>query len=203
MWTWTLNWGEIRRRILIGTCPMTPADLDRIAAATGVSAVLSLQHAACLDYWRIDHHRLRDHGKSLGLHMLRSPMRDFDIADQRRRLPAAVAALAGLQAQGHRTYVHCTAGLGRAPLTVLSYLVWIEGWSPEEAIGLIHAARPGAVPAWEAHHGCREDLVERYRSRIEERAYALSQARDLGQGDAETDWIQAEREVLRMALLGG
>ena len=98
--------------------------------------------------------------------------------------------------------VHCTAGLGRAPLTVLSHLVWIEGLSPEEAIGLIHRGRPGAVPAWEAHQGCRADLVERYRPRIEECAYQLSQARS-GDGDAQSDWLQAEVEVLRTALLYG
>ncbi len=44
MWTWSLNWGEITPRILIGTCPMTPADLDRIRAGADVSALLSLQH---------------------------------------------------------------------------------------------------------------------------------------------------------------
>ena len=132
--------------------------------------------------------------------MARSPMRDFDIPDQRRNLAQAVRVLVVLQSKGHRTYVHCTAGLGRAPLTVLSYLVWVEGLSPEEAIGLIHRGRPDAVPAWEAHQGCREDLVIRYRPHIEERAYALSRARTADQGDPHEDWRQAEAEVIRTAL---
>jgi hypothetical protein len=84
---------------------------------------------------------------------------------------------------------------------VLSYPVWVEGLSPAEAIGLIHRGRPGAVPAWEAHHGCSEDLVVRYRPHIEERAYALSQARPRGYGDAQQDWRQAESEVIRTVLL--
>jgi len=33
MWTWSLNWGEITPRILVGTCPMTTADLERIGVA--------------------------------------------------------------------------------------------------------------------------------------------------------------------------
>ena len=180
---------------------MAPADLERIGSQTGVSAVLSVQHDSCLAYWDIDYEQMRAHGETLGLHMARSPMRDFDIPDQRRNLPNAVAALARLQARGHRTYVHCTAGLGRAPLTVLSYLVWIEHRSPEEASALVHGGRPGAVPAWEAHRGCRQDLLKLHRSRIEQRAYALSQARSADGGNAETDWLRAESEVIRSVLL--
>ncbi|MEA3274146.1 MAG: dual specificity protein phosphatase family protein [Pseudomonadota bacterium] len=179
---------------------MTPVDLEQIGEAAGVSAVLSVQHDECLAYWGIDYGEMRAQGAKLGLRMARRPMRDFDIADQRRRLPHAVAALADLQAQGHRTYVHCTAGLGRAPLTVLSYLICIEGRSPEEAIGLIHEGRPDAVPAWEAYQGCREDLVGRHRRRIERRAYALSRARAGGPDDPQADWMQAEAEVLRSVL---
>jgi atypical dual specificity phosphatase len=201
MWTWSLNWGEITPRIVVGTCPMTPADLERIGEGAGVSAVLSLQHDECLAYWRIDYREMQAHGSRFGLRMLRSPMRDFDIADQRRRLPHAVAALAQLQTQGHRTYVHCTAGLGRGPLTVLSYLVCVEGRSPAEAIESIRPGSPGAVPAWEAYHGFREDLAGRHRSRIEQRAYALYQSRAGGRGDTQTDWVQAEAEVLRAALV--
>jgi hypothetical protein len=200
MWTWSLNWGEITPRILVGTCPMTTADLDRIGAEAGVSAVLSVQHDDCLAYWDIDYPEMRAHGEDLGLRMARSQMRDFDIPDQRRHLAQAVRVLVDLQSKGHRTYVHCTAGLGRAPLTVLSYLIWVEGLSPEEAIGLIHRGRPDAVPAWEAHHGCRQDLVGRYRPHIEERAYVLSQSRPTEHGDAQQDWRRAEAEVIRSAL---
>lgn len=143
---------------------------------------------------------MRTHGEKLGFRMARSPMRDFDIPDQRRNLPQAVRVLVDLQSRGHRTHVHCTAGLGRAPLTVLSYLIWVEGLSPDQAIGLIHRGRPGAVPAWEAHHGCRQDLVIRYRPHIEERAYVLSQSRPPEHGDAQQDWRRAEAEVFRSAL---
>lgn len=180
---------------------MVPADLDRIGAEAGVSAILSVQHDDCLAYWDIDYPGMRTHGERLGLRMKRSAMRDFDIPDQRQNLAQAVRALANLQIKRHRTYVHCTAGLGRAPLTVLSYLVWVEGLLPDEAIGLIHRGRPGAVPAWEAHHGCWKDLVERYRARIEDRAYALWQARCSGQGDAQSDWLRAEVEIVRSVLV--
>lgn len=199
-WIWSLNWGEVTPKILVGSCPMTPMDLERISRSAGVSAVLSLQHDGCLAYWGIDYRQMVSRAERLGLVMARSPMRDFDIVDQRRNLPRAVATLFGLQNRGHLTYVHCTAGLGRAPLTVLSYLVWIEGLSPEDAIQLIRRGRPGAVPAWEAHHGSREDLVERHRVEIERRAYERFNTRRPWQDEAKSDWLHAEAEVIYSVL---
>ena len=49
----------------------------------------------------------------------------------------------------------------RGPLTIA------QAWLPTEAIQLMHQGRPNAVPAWEAHRGCREDLIDRLSSRIE------------------------------------
>lgn len=200
MWKWSLNWGEVTPGILIGSCPMTPDDLEKIVRGARVSAVLSLQHDECLAWWKIDYGQMRRAGERLDLTMVRFPVRDFDIADMRARLPGAVAELAVLRARGQRVYVHCTAGLGRGPLTVLAYLHLIEGYSTEAAIRLVHAARPGAVPAWEAFHGCCADLVRHHRDRIARRAYELYQ-----QGvhqDANADWEQAQAETVRSVLLG-
>jgi atypical dual specificity phosphatase len=200
MWSWSLNCGEVTPDIVIGTCPITLADLDCIIRKTRVSALLSLQHDDCLAYWHIDYAQLSAAGARAGVVMARVPVRDFDIAEMRQRLPQAVTELATLRGNGHRVYVHCTAGLGRSPLTVLAYLSLVEGYSPEMAIGLIHAARPGAVPAWEAFHGCCEDLETRHREAIETRAYQLYQQGIYG--DANADWRQARAEVLRSALSG-
>jgi hypothetical protein len=173
--------------------------LLRLRERTGLSAVLSLQHEQCLAQWDIDYGALERYGTHLGLQMVRCPMRDFDSLDQRRRLPAAVAALARLCADGQRVYVHCTAGLGRSPLTLLGYLTLVEGRTPQEAIALIERVRPGAVPSWEAYYGCRQDLVERCRPLIAARAYAIFQVQM--NPNAEADWLQAETEVLRELLL--
>jgi hypothetical protein len=198
VWTWSLDWGEVSPHIVVGSCPMSAADLGRIRDGAGVSALLSLQHDDCLAYWDIDYAAMQRHGARLGLVLSRCPVRDFDIPNQRERLPHAVAALARLRSAGHRTYVHCTAGLGRSPLAVLGYLTWMEALSPETAIDLIHAARPGAVPAWEAWHGCREDLVTRHHSRIEQRAYELHETDR--RRTALENWTAAEAEVLRAVL---
>ena len=135
--------------------------------------MLSLQHDDCHAYWKIDYQEIQRAGARLGLAMDRCPIRDFDIEDMCRQLPRAIAQLASLQRDGHRTYVHCTAGLGRAPLTVLGYLTLVKGQDPEHAIQLILKGRPGAVPAWEAYHGCCQDLVTSHREAIERRVYEL------------------------------
>jgi atypical dual specificity phosphatase len=199
MWTWSLNWGEISPTIVVGTCPMTPHDLERIRDEAGVSAVLSLQHDDCQAYWSIDFAKMAMAASRLGLVFGRHSIRDLDVEDMRRQLPAAVALLAKLQAAGHRTYVHCTAGLGRAPLIVLGFLILVQGWDPEDAIQLILQGRPGAVPAWEALHGCVEDLAARHRRAIERRAYELYESGV--HGNANADWLAAQAEVLCAALL--
>jgi len=200
MWKWSLNWDQITPSIILGTCPMACEDLARIKAGTDVSAVLSLQHDNCLAYWKIDYPKIQRTGTELGLFMERCPIRDFDIADMRKRLSDAIAILHHILSAGHKAYVHCTAGLGRSPLVTLGYLTFIENFSPDDAIKLISAARPGVVPSWEAYYGCHHDLVARYRPAIEQRAYELYQ-RDI-HGDAEADWRLAQSEIIRAELTG-
>ena len=197
-WRWTLNWNPIREGITIGSCPMGPDDIETITAQTSASALLSVQHDECLRHWGIDYERHVAHGGQLGLAMARAPMRDFDPPDQRRNLPTAVRALGELLNAGHRVYVHCTAGLNRAPLTVLGYLTFVEGQSADDAAAVIRNGRRDAAPSWEAYWACRQDLVEQHRSRIERRAWQLHT--ENGKADAMSNWCQAEREIVRDAI---
>jgi len=198
LWTWSLNWGEITPSIVIGTCPMTPADIGRIHSRARVSALLSLQHDDCLAYWNIDYEAMRSTARRLELVLARCPIRDFDLGDMRRTLPEAVSVLAALIGGGHRTYVHCTAGQGRAPLTVLGYLMLVENYSGDDAIRRILAGRPHAVPAWEALHGACDDLERRYRDEIEQFAHKLHEAGV--NRDPLTDWNQAKAMIFRQKL---
>ena len=141
MWTWSLNWGHITPEIIIGTCPMTNDDLKCIHTETCVSAVLSLQHDDCLSHWHIDYDDMLRIAAKLNIKMLRCPIKDFDLPDMRKNLPLAVSTLESLITKGHRTYVHCTAGMGRAPLTVLAYFIWLKDLSPGDAIKIILKGR--------------------------------------------------------------
>lgn len=178
---------------------MKPVHLPRIQSEGGASAVLSLQHDACLAYWGIDYAAMLRKAAGLGLRMERCQIRDFDVADMRRRLPVAVSLLADMIARGHRVYVHCTAGMGRAPLVVLGYLVLAEGVPTDRAIRHIRAVRPEAVPSLEALEGCREDLTHQHRQAIQSRAYDLYEMR--GNSDPEADWDRAQADILRRVLI--
>jgi protein-tyrosine phosphatase len=199
MWTWKLNWGQVRDDFVVGSCPMTPSDIDAIQAGTGATAILSVQCDECRSALRIDLKALIDHAGRRGLLLVNAPMRDFDVEDQRRRLVDAVVNLARLLSAGHRVYVHCTAGINRAPLTVLGYLTFVEGLSHGEALALVRAGRPQAEPYWEAWRGCRSDLVEQNRPAIEARAWDLSQRHP--EARAPENWSRAEVEVIRERLL--
>lgn len=198
MWTWSLNWGQITDHIVIGTCPMEPDDLRRIHDEAGAAGVLSLQHDDCLAYWGINYKVMCRAGTSLGLVMQRRPIRDFDMADVRRCLPGAILMLANMLVQGHRIYVHCTAGMGRAPVVVLGYLTLVAGYSLDEATRFLLEGRPESVLAWDAYYGCIKDLVAHHRETIERRAYELYELRVHGNADA--DWFQAQAEILRSVL---
>ncbi len=201
MATWPLNWNVVRHDLVVGSCPRERSDLDALRVETRVSAVLSVQHDECLEKQEIDYPRQVRYGRRLGLTMERCPLRDFDPADQRRALPAAVRALHGLLRQGHRVYVHCTAGINRAPLVVLTYLSLVEGMGLEEAMTLLVHARPEVSPTWEAYHGCRQELTARHEDRIRQRAFECSQRQP--EQSALDHWLQAERAIWREVLTAG
>jgi atypical dual specificity phosphatase len=199
MWTWQLNWGRVREDIFIGSCPRSASDIDAIHAGTGATAILSVQCDDCRSALQIDLEEHMRQAARCGVVLRNTPMRDFDVADQRRHLPDAVVGLTRLLRPGHRVYVHCTAGINRAPLTVLGFLTFVEGLRHEEALALIRAGRPQAEPYWEAWRGCRSELVEQNRSAIAARAHEFSQSR--GAASACENWLRAEAEVIREQLL--
>jgi atypical dual specificity phosphatase len=201
MWTWTLNWGRVRDDLVVGSCPMTLDDIDTLRARTGATALLSVQHDECRATFGIDLEAQRRHAHATGLAYANTPMRDFDLDDQRRFLAGAVRRLAALLGAGHRVYVHCTAGINRAPLTVLGHLTFVEALAPDHAFGILRAGRPQAEPYWDAWRGCREDLLASRREAIAARAFELS-CRD-PERSAESHWLRAEAQVLREALMAG
>lgn len=201
MWEWTLNWGQVRDDLVIGSCPMTEQDIEQIREDCKATALLSLQSDICRLAFGIDWEELRAQGERLDLAMVNAPMLDFNPPDQRRNLPRAVACLSDLLGAGHRVYLHCTAGCNRAPLTALGYLTFVEMQPPEAAMTLLRDGRPQSEPSWEAYDGCRSDLVDVLRENIMVRAYYLSQGDP--EEDAQSHWVRAEAETIRAAFVNG
>jgi atypical dual specificity phosphatase len=55
-------------------------------------------------------------------------------------------ALNALLAVGHRVYVHCNAGVCRAPATVLGYLCHFREMSMQDGLEYIRSQRPQVHP---------------------------------------------------------
>lgn len=57
-----------------------------------------------------------------------------------------------------RVYVHCTAGLGRAPAVIIAYLYWFRGLPLHQAYDYLTSIRP-CGPKKEAIRGATFDLM--------------------------------------------
>ena len=64
----------------------------------------------------------------------------------RATLAEPVKVLNELLQSGHRVYVHCNAGVCRAPATVLGYLCHYRGMTIDEGLNYIREQRPQANP---------------------------------------------------------
>uniref|UniRef100_A0A2N9EM96 Uncharacterized protein n=1 Tax=Fagus sylvatica TaxID=28930 RepID=A0A2N9EM96_FAGSY len=84
---------------------------------------------------------------------------DFDAFDLRLQLPAAVSKLyKAINRNGGVTYIHCTAGLGRAPAVVLAYMFWVQGYKLIEAHNLLLSKR-SCCPKLDAIKGATADIL--------------------------------------------
>lgn len=81
-----------------------------------------------MQYFSLDIDPIQKRCEELGVKHVRFPIRDFDPFDLRLKLPKAVARLAREHDPSKGSvYIHCTAGLGRAPATALAYMNWVMG----------------------------------------------------------------------------
>lgn len=156
-----MNFHRIHDDLIVGSCLQSADDLDRIAGDEGVTTVLCLQEDSDMAYFDLDINpiRLRAKERSDVAH-LRHAIRDFDPFSLRRRLPGAVALLVrrAEMNQNNVMYIHCTAGLGRAPAAALAYMWWYKGIPLKEAYDILTTIRP-CKPKIEAIREAAVDLL--------------------------------------------
>ncbi|OUS46393.1 dual specificity phosphatase [Ostreococcus tauri] len=209
-WSWTLNWDYItidpqtnelieepsakdcaRARMLIGSCPRTAEDVDRLVDEAGVEAIVCLQCAMCHSAMEIDWQAVRRRALEREVMIVQVSVRDFDRLDQAKMLPEAVRKLAAFQAMGKRTYVHCTAGINRASLTVVGYLTFVKQFNLEDALRVVRTCRPQANPYVVSWQIARARLLA---NRVED-TYLYTQVTAGGNSSKEGgDWIQRDLE---------
>jgi len=136
-----INFDHILPRLFVGTCPRSAVDVDRIRNGPRVSAVLNLQTDRDFADYKIDWPQLEECYRVRNVTVRRVPIIDFNVADLRDNLVSAVDTLDQLLASEHIVYLHCTAGIGRAPTTAVAQLAMRGGWDLNAAVELVISRR--------------------------------------------------------------
>ena len=146
----------IRPNLLVGEYP-NPEDVAWLRDAHGVTTVLSLQDDADLASKNLQLRDLELAYRHAGLAFHRAPVPDGATEVFADRLPVIVTLLAELVARGERVYLHCNAGMNRAPTVAIAYLHTHEGLPLAVACEDVKAKRH-CVPymrVLQAQHGPR------------------------------------------------
>eukprot|EP00899_Mesostigma_viride_P014936 jgi/Mesvir1/23443/Mv22298-RA.1 len=141
-----MNYAVVLPDIMVGSCPQGPEDVDHLREECNVGAIMCLQEDINFAYFNIDIAAIRQRAEQRGdVKHLRVPIADFDPFSLRMNLPKAVAVMHAAMQQfkpGERVYIHCTAGLGRAPGLALAYMMMMRGLTLKEANEKLQAVRP-------------------------------------------------------------
>ena len=133
------------KKIYIGPYPQSENDF-KLIAKSGIDTILNVQSNKDLTFRQINHQLQLKQAKNLGITINRYPLEDFNKEDLLEKLKGAGDLLNKLMKQGKTVYVHCTAGMGRAPATVIIYLVLYENYNVEDAANFCKKYRPVICP---------------------------------------------------------
>ncbi len=126
--------------LLIGAYPRA-RDVGWLRSTHQVSAVLSLQDDADLASKGLNLNELGAAYARHGVRFHRMPVPDGDCTVFAARLDQIVAALSERLRDGHCVYLHCNAGMNRAPTVAVAYLHVSRGWSLAAARDYVKARR--------------------------------------------------------------
>ncbi|MCL7026729.1 hypothetical protein MKW94_010876 [Papaver nudicaule] len=125
-----MNYKLILDNLIVGSQPQKPEDIDHLREEQNVAYILNLQ-------------LIIKRCKEIGLRHMRRPAKDFDPDSLRSGLPKAVSSLEWAVEEGKgRVYVHCTAGLGRAPAVAIAYMFWFRDMNLNTAYETLTSKRP-------------------------------------------------------------
>lgn len=140
-----INFNQIENDIYIGSAPQNDLDVSSLAKMK-ITAVVSLQSDNDLTTHQIDWKKIQSNYQYNSIEIHRFPIIDFDEVDLGNRLAEPIQALNSLMGSGHKVYVHCNAGICRAPATVLGYLCHYRQMTVDQGLSYIRQHRPQANP---------------------------------------------------------
>jgi protein-tyrosine phosphatase len=136
----TLTYAQILPRLFVGSHPRTIADIELLRQQLGVTAVLNIHTDQDMSAVLLDFQPLEAHYRTSSVELRRVPMLEQQ-PELRAKLYACVDALNDLLAAGHTVYLHCTAGIGRAPTVAIGYLHFHLGWDWDVAVAHVKRLR--------------------------------------------------------------
>lgn len=129
-----MDFTQILPQLYVGTFLESVHEIEMLRRHAGVTAVLNLQTDEDIWTGELFGDPLDSLYATSGVKLCRVPVRDFDAIDLQQRLPDCVAALRQLLDDGQTVYLHCTAGVNRAPTVAIAYLHWCLGWDLDAAV---------------------------------------------------------------------
>lgn len=131
--------------IFIGAYPQHEEDA-KILAKNGITAVLNVQTDIDLKHRQIDIVKLEEVFARYKIKLVHYPIHDFNAEDLAKKVRGGAKCIDELINEGRIVYVHCTAGMGRAPSTVIAYLVIYKKFDLTDAYDLVKENRKVVNP---------------------------------------------------------
>jgi protein-tyrosine phosphatase len=131
---------ELLPELLIGEYPQ-PADIGWLKERFGVSAVHSLQDERDLVVNGLSLAELTRACREQGIRFVRTPIADGSSDDLARHLGQALGALEALASGRERVYLHCNAGVNRAPTVAIAFIHRRLNLTLEEATNFVKERR--------------------------------------------------------------
>jgi protein-tyrosine phosphatase len=143
--------------LLVGEYPRV-SDIEWLKDEFRITAIHNLQDDEDLRINGIDVIGLRDACRLHQVKLVRTPIRDGSSDDMASRLGDALRCLADLLGDSERVYLHCNAGLNRAPTLAIAWLRANAGMSLNEAMAYVKKRRACGpfMTVLEAHFGPRD-----------------------------------------------
>jgi len=131
---------EIVPELLVGEYPRHE-DIAWLRENFAVSAVHNLQDDEDLRLNSLDIAAMRETYGRHGIKLVRTPIQDGSADAMRERLEVALEDLRALVASHRPVYLHCNAGLNRAPTLAIAYLRACRKMSLDEALAHVKRRR--------------------------------------------------------------
>lgn len=135
------SFAAVAPRLLVGEYA-TPTDASWLRRTHGVGAVVCLQDDIDLANRGLDPAQLRAAYARAGIEFHHLPIVDGDDDQLCAALGGAVALLRRLVDARTRVYLHCSAGMNRAPTVAIAFLHEVGGLPLDRAHELMRSARP-------------------------------------------------------------